>query len=154
MKKQNNSVSNWSIKGIVSVTILSAMLCTFNANANSKPSVGNAGTVKVVSENAVESLMYSNAGTKSEYNAKELVQADMANEIENWMNSETESNNPMVEEYNAKGFVQVDIADEIESWMNTNSKSNNGSIEEYNAKKFVHADMASEFESWLKNSDF
>lgn len=152
MKRQNNSVSNWSIKGIASVTILSAMLCTFNAN--SKPSVGNTGTVKVVSENGVESLMYSNAGTKNEYNAKEFVQADMANEIENWMNSDTESNNPMVEEYDAKEFVQVDIADEIESWMNTNSKSNNGSIEEYNAKKFVQADMANEFESWLRNSNF
>ena len=121
MKKQNNSVSNWSIKGIVSIAILSTMLCTFNANANSKPSVGNSGTVKVVSENGFESLMFSNAGTKNEYNSKEFVQVDIADEIENWMNTNSRSDNESIDEYNAKKFVQADLSNEIESWLKISS---------------------------------
>jgi len=154
MKKQINSVSNWSVKGIITVAILSAMLCTLGANANNKPAVPSAVTMKVESENAAESLMNSNAESNNEYKAEDFVNAEMALETESWKNIDAESNTEAVDEYSAKEFVQADMVNEIYRWMNSNSESNNESIEEYNAEKFVQADMANEFESWLKNSSF
>ena len=39
MKKQNSFVSKWSVKGIIIVTVLSAMFCTISAKATNKPKV-------------------------------------------------------------------------------------------------------------------
>src|SRR5665648_270293 len=107
MKKQINSVSNLSVKGIITITILSAMLSTFGANANNKPAVNNAVTMKVESENATESLMNSNAESSNEYKAEDFVKAEMTLEAETWMNIDAESNTEAVEEYRAKEFVQA-----------------------------------------------
>ena len=156
MKKQINSVSNLSVKSIISVAILSAMLCTFNVKANNKPSVAqNTATIEK-SENKVESWMNSNIETN--YNAVEIykpaefVQSDMANEIASWMNSDDATENIAVEEYKATEFVQSDMTNEIASWMNTGNTAENNAVEEYNAANFVQADMTLEIESWMKSS--
>ena len=158
MKKQIKSVSNWSIKGIITVTILSAMLCTFSAKANNKPSVAiNAANVER-SENGVESRMNINAETNFEfvekYNAVEFVQADMAVEIETWANNDVWINNNAVEKYNAAEFVQSDMAIEFDCWLKSNIENSDVTIEaeQYNAAEFVQADMARETESWMNNN--
>jgi len=115
MKKQINSVSSWSVKGIITITILSAMLCTFSANANNKPSVASNTTGVEISANSIESINE----TIEKYNAAEFVQADMANEIDSWMNSNDEYSDLLIgSKYQAAEFVQADMALEIDSWMN------------------------------------
>ena len=137
MKKQINFISNWSFRGIIVVTILSAMLCTFNAKAGNRPSTAlNAVKVEMKSENGFENRKNSNPKTNStaveaelelqiEYNAEEFVEAEMALEIGSWMNSNAETNNEAVEaelalkiKYNAKEFVEAEMAFEIASRMN------------------------------------
>ena len=120
MKKQINSVSNWSVKSIITVTILSAMLCTFGANANNKPAVANAVTMKVESENTTESLMNSMAERTNEYKAADFVQADLVSEIGLWMNENPENSDILIDagQYKAAEFVKADMTFEVENWMN------------------------------------
>lgn len=126
MKKRINSVNSWSVKGIITVTILSAMLCTFSAKAYNKPSAAvKAVNEAVKSESGVESLMNNDFKANYEaeqYNAGEFVEADMALETENWMSTNAETNyEPVLQvEYNAKEFVDAELALETESWMNQN----------------------------------
>jgi hypothetical protein len=151
MKKQVSLVSNWSIKGVITITILSAMLCTFGAKANNKPSVAlNATTIE---------KLETNLETVDKYNAAEFVQSEMENEIANRMISNEEVSNvgfETVEGYNSGEFVNADMAREIETWTNSDSEISNGTIEagQYNAGQFVQAEIEHEIESWMNNSRF
>jgi len=156
MKKQINFVSNLSVKGIISVTILSAMLCTFGANANNKPAVGNAVTMKVESENATESLMNNYAESSNEYKAEDFVNAEMTLESETWLNINSETSDIAIdaEQYKAADFVQADMISEIDLWMNEIPEYSDIAIEaeQYKAADFVKADMTSEIENRMNNS--
>src|ERR1035437_7777792 len=124
MKKQINSVNSWSVKGIMTVTILSVMLCTFSAKAYDKPTAAvNTINVNIKSENEAEALMNNDALTKIEtaqYNAEEFVEADMALETECYMIGDAGLDSKM-EEYNAENYVKTDMALETENWVNANS---------------------------------
>ena len=151
MKKQVSLVSNWSMKGAITITILSAMLCTFGAKANNKPSVALNATTIEKSETNLE--------TVDKYNAAEFVQSEMVLEIANRMISNEEVSNvgfEAVEEYNSGEFVNADMAREIENWTNSDSDISNGTIEagQYNAGQFVQAEVEHEIESWMNNSRF
>lgn len=151
MKKQINSVSSWSVKGIITITILSAMLCNFSANANNKPSVASNTTGVEILENRVESINES----IEKYNAAEFVQADMALEIESRTMSSEEIFNAALEteQYQAGQFVKADMANEIDSWVNSSDEYSDLVIEaKYQAAEFVQADMALEIDSWMNNS--
>ena len=153
MKKQINSVSSWSVKGIITITILSAILCTFSANANNKPSLASNTTGVENSENRIESI---NEAIEK-YNAAEFVQADMALEIESLTNSSEGILNVALEaeQYQAYQFVKADMANEIDSWMNSNDEYSDLVIDaKYQAAEFVQADMALEIDSWMNNSGF
>jgi hypothetical protein len=157
MKKQINSVNSWSVKSIITVTILSAMLCTFSAKAYDKPSAAiNTINVNIKSESETEGLMNNDALTKIEaaqYNAEEFAEDELAYETEcyllgdDWMDSVTE-------QYNAENFVETDMALETENWVNSNSETNSEPIlvGEYNATDFVDADMALETDNWMNNN--
>ncbi|MCX6239852.1 MAG: hypothetical protein NTY07_20280 [Bacteroidia bacterium] len=160
MKKQNSFVSNWSVKGIIIVTVLSAMFCTTSAKATNKPTVAlNAITLDMKSENGVESLKNSITESNSEvmeaeYNAKEFVEADMELEIESWMNSNTETNNEVAEtiqapqiEYKAEEFVEAEIVNEIQSWINTSSYWND-------FETFDNVDVTGMIGSWINSSSY
>lgn len=121
MKKQINSVSNWSVKGIISVTILSAMFCASELKANNKPSVALNNVA--ISEDTEEKLL--------------------GNKIESWMNSHTywvnasdldeasemksvnTVNHPCINDSSCKKEKQLsdeaEIVNAIESWMNSSS---------------------------------
>lgn len=159
MKTQINSMNNWSVKGIITVTILSAMLCAFGAKAGNKPSVAlKAVNVELKSENrgesGINSFTESNNESVEKYNAAEFVQAEMALEIESRMNSNEEINNITIEaeQYHAEKFTNADITLEIDNWMNDNDEIDNKAIEEYNAAEFVQAEMTYEIKSWMNNS--
>jgi hypothetical protein len=123
MKKQINFFSNWPVKSIITVTILSAMLCTLNAKADNKPlPAANTVNVEMKSESGVESLLDSNVKTEIEamqYNAEEFVAAEMALEAECWMNGDVESDIKAAK-YNAEEFVKEEMALEKENWVNQN----------------------------------
>ena len=157
MKKQIKSVSSRSVKGIITVTILSATLCAFGAKANNKPAVAiNAVKVEMKSENGVESRMNSIAEINNEaveqYNAGNFVEAELAFETESWMNSGDETNYEAVQ-YNANEYVEAEMALETESMMNSNVGNNNEAVQ-YNAEEFAEADLALEIESWMNNNCF
>ena len=155
MKKQINSVNNWSAKGIITITIMSAMVCGFGAMASNKPTVAsNAAKVEMNSDNSLESLVNSYAKTVDKYNAFEFVQSEMSSEIENRMNSneeiDIESNN--VEQYKAEEFAQADIALEIDNWRYSDAVNDSNTIERYNAAEYVQDDMAQEINSWMNSN--
>lgn len=151
MKKQINSVSSWSVKGIITITILSAILGTFGANANNKPALASNTTGVEISENKVESI---NEAIEK-YNAAEFVHADMALEIESLTNSSEEILNVALEaeQYQAGQFVKADMANEIDNWMNSNDEYSDLLIgSKYQAAEFVQEDMALEIDCWINNS--
>ncbi|NEW83137.1 MAG: hypothetical protein GZ094_12325 [Mariniphaga sp.] len=153
MKKQLNSVSSWSVKGIISITILSAMLGTFSANANNKPSLALNSSGVEISENRIESI----SEAIEKYNAAEFVQADMALEIESrTMRSEEIFNVALeAEQYHAGQFVKADMANEIDSWKNSNDEYSDLVIQsKYQASEFVQADLDLEIESWMNSNGF
>jgi len=158
MKKQINSVNSWSVKGIITVTILSAMLCTFNAKAYDKPSAAiSTINVNIKSGSEAEGLLNNDALTKieaSQYNAAEFVEEELAFETECYMSDNAGLDNE-VEGYNAANYVETDMALETGNWVNANSDTNSEPVllNEYNAKNFVDADMALETENWLNQSD-
>lgn len=155
MKKQVNSVNNWSAKGIITVTIISAMLCGIGAKASNKTTVAsNAVKFEMKSENSAESCVNSYAGTVNKYNAFEFVQSEMASEIENQMNRNEEVNIVSIEaeQYKAEEFVQADAELEIDNWMYCNTENDNNAIEKYNAQEFVQAEMTHEINSWMNNN--
>jgi len=157
MKKQINSVSNWSVKSIITLTILSAVLCTFGAKANNKPSVAiNAVNVETKSGTGVESGMNGIAeisdGAIEEYNAANFVEAELALESDSWMNSNSESDIEAVP-YNAQEYVDADLALETESWTNCDAEIQNDVVL-YNAEEYVKADLELETQGWLNNSSF
>src|SRR5665647_3280558 len=125
MKKQINFVSNLSVKGIISVTILSAMLCTFGANANNKPAVGNAVTMKVESENATESLMNNYAESSNEYKAEDFVNAEMTLESETWLNINSETSDIAID---AEQYCSASIAMSLVSELIFNHVSDSSVI--------------------------
>jgi len=157
MKKQINSVNSWSVKSLITVTILSAMLCTFSAKAYDKPSAAiNKINVNIKSESETEGLMNNDALTKIEaarYNAEEFVEDDLAFETECYMSGDDWMDN-VTEQYNAENFVETDMALETENWVNSNSETNSEPIlvGEYNATDFVDADMALETENWMNQN--
>jgi hypothetical protein len=134
MKKQISSDRKRSFRGIISVTILSAMLCVFSAKADNKSSVtSSAKTCELSSENGVKNCMDMNAETnyealeaelsqEAEYRADVFVESDMELEYETWMNSFFELDDeaviaeitlPVV--YNAKDFVDAEMALEVQN---------------------------------------
>ena len=155
MKKQINSVNKWSAKGIITVTIMSAMLCGISVKASNKSTVAsNALKVEMKSENSFESRINSYAETANKYNAFEFVKSEMASEIENRMDSSDETNFVSIEseQYNAEEFAQADIALEIDNWMYRNAENDINTIEKYNADEFVQDEMAHEINSWMNNN--
>jgi hypothetical protein len=155
MKKQINPINNWSAKGLITVTIMSAMLCGIGAKASNKPTVAsNAVKVEMKSENSDESLVNSFAETIDKYNAFDFVQADMALETEGSINRAEEINIVSIEteQYRAEEFAQADIALEIDNWMYRNSENGNNAIEKYNAAEFVQTEMSHEINSWKNNN--
>src|ERR1035437_9146350 len=154
MKKQINSVNSWSVKSIITVTILSAMLCTFSAKAYDKPSAAiNTINVNIKSESETEGLMNNDALTKIEavqYSAEEFVEDELAFETECYMSGDDRMNSEAAE-YNAENYVETDMALETENWVNSNSETNFEPIlvGEYNATDFVDADMALETDNWM-----
>jgi len=161
MKTQFNSVNSWSVKGIMTVTILSAMLCTFSAKAYDKPSAAiNTINVNIKSESEAECLVNNDALAKIEaplYSAEEFVEDELAFETECYMIGDAGMDGE-VEEYNAENYVEADMALETENWVNANSDTNSGInpepvlLDEYKAKDFVNADMALETENWMKQN--
>ena len=157
MKKQINSVNSWSVKGIITVTILSAMLCTFSVKAYDKPSAAiNTINVNIKSESETEGLMNNDALTKIEtaqYSAEEFVEDELAFETECYMSGDDRMNSEAAE-YNAENFVETDMALETENWVNSNSETNSEPIlvGEYNATDFVDADMALETDNWMNHN--
>ena len=153
MKKQINSVNSWSVKGIITVTILSAMLCTFSAKAYNKPSATtNTINVNMKSDNEVDVLLNNEALTKIEavqYNAAEFVEEELAFETECYMSFDA-GMDIGAEEYNAAGYVETDMALETENWVNENSEPL--LVVEYNAKNFADADMTLEAETWINQN--
>ena len=153
MKKQINSVNSWSVKGIITVTILSAMLCTFSAKAYNKPSATtNTINVNMKSDNEAEGLLNNDALTKIEaaqYNAAEFVEEELAFETECYMSGDS-GMDIGAEEYNAADYVETDLAIETENWVNGNFEP--VLVGEYNAKDFVNADMALEAENWINQN--
>lgn len=156
MKKQIKSVSIFSVKGIITVAILSAVLCGFEASANNKPSAAiSAVKIEVKSANEVESLMISDAELKLEsvqYNADEYVKAELALEIEGVMSGSDEFNYDAAQ-YNANLFVEADMAVEEESWMNSNACSND-EVVQYKAEQYAEADLVLEIETWMNNGSY
>ncbi len=123
MKEQIKSVRSWSFKGIITVTIFSAMVYTFSASANNKPVVINVAVVEksaIGVEIPINSIAENSYEAVEEYKAAEFVHADMASEIENWENGNAENNNVSIEagQYKAAEFVKAEMAQEIECWMN------------------------------------
>jgi hypothetical protein len=156
MKMQINPINNWSAKGLITATIMSAMLCGIGANASNKPTVASSTAVKVEMKSAknIESLENSFAETVNKYNAFEFVQADMALETEGSTNSAEEINIVSIEaeQYHAEEFAQADIAVEIDNWMYSDAENENNTIEKYNAEEFVQDEMAHEINSWMNNN--
>ena len=155
MKKQMNSLNNWSAKGLIAVTIISAMLCGIGAKASNKSTVtSNAVKVEMKSENRVEGMVNCFAEALDKYNAFEFAQADMALETEARINSSEEINIVSIEaeQYHAADFAQADIAIEIDNWMYLNTGNDNSVIEKYNAAEFVQDEMAHEINSWMNNN--
>ena len=155
MKKQINSINNWSAKGLITVTIISAMLCGIGAKASNKSTVAsNAVKVELKSENSAESWLNGYANTVNKYNAFEFVQTDMALETEGLINSSEEINilSTEVEQYHAEEFAQADIAVEIDNWIYRNAENDSNTIEKYNADEFVQDEMSHEINSWMNNN--
>ena len=167
MKKQNNIISNLSVKGMITIAILSAMLCTFNAKANSKPPRAlKLINVEMESKNAGDNPLLSNSEALSEafeavkYNADEFVQADVALETESWISH----NNGAREEtakHSAEQSVPAEMALEIvdrdlgDSNLDSSTYVFEPSIEiGYHASEFVESDMATEINNWNINSGF
>jgi hypothetical protein len=157
MKKQINSVNSWSVKIVLTVTILSAVLCTFTAKAYDKPSVAiNTINVNVKSESEADGLMNNDALTKIEaaqYNAAEFVEDELAFETECYMLGD-DGMDSEAELYNAENYVEADMVLETENWVNANSETNFEPVllSEYNAKDFVDADMALETKNWINQN--
>ena len=155
MKTKINSINNWSVKSIIAVTILSAMFCGIGAKASNKPTVAsNAVKSEMKSENSADSWINGFAGTFGKYNAFEFVQAEMAFETKNQLNSNEEINIVSIEaeQYKAEEFAQADISLEIDNWMYLNSESDNKAIGKYNATDFVQTEMTHEINSWMNNN--
>ena len=129
MKKQIYSDHAWSFKSIITVTILSAMLCAFSAKADNETSVTlNAVTNELKTGNGAKDCLGANTETnfdalevelfqEVEYNAVNFVNSEMALEFETWMNSDFESYNEetiaditLPFEYNAKDFIDAEMA--------------------------------------------
>ena len=153
MKKQINSVSNWSAKSIMTTAILSAMLCSFSAKAYDKPSAAiNTINVNMKSDSEAEGLLNNDALTKIEaaqYNAAEFVDEELAFESECYMSGDAGIDSG-AEEYNAADYVESDMKLETENWVNGNFEP--VLVGEYNAKDFVNADMALEAENWINQN--
>lgn len=139
MKKQIKSVSNWSVKGIITVTILSAMLCTFGAKAINKPSLSeNNYSEAMQPENVIEDWMNSETywGAPSE-----IAEVELSNSISQWMVSGS---------YWGIGTQLRDETEnlsEIEPWMNSN-RYWGGSITSRHMKKTLP------IESWMTSTSY
>jgi len=117
MKTTTYKIGNVMRSIIASLIILASFSGIANGGNSSKEAV-NAETVFLIEE----------------YNAKNFVDAEMALEIQNSMNTTSETNNEVVE---------AEPALQIAALMNIN---------EYKAEKFVDAEMALELESWMNKS--
>ena len=112
MKKQINPVSNGSVKSIITVAILSAMLCTFSVKANNKPSLAvNVDVAEMQSENIIENWMNSETywGANSE-----MVEVELDNSISQWMVSGSYWGN------GTPVYDETENLSAIEPWMNSN----------------------------------
>jgi CRISPR/Cas system-associated endonuclease/helicase Cas3 len=167
MKKQINSISNLSVKGMITITILSAMLCTFDAKANSKPSrASKVVNVEMESKSTGDKPLLSNSAALIEavesvkYNADEFVQADVALETKSWISRNAEAMNETAK-YSAEGSVLTDMVIELRDWNNGDALVEDPTdlVEPpieigYHASEFVENDMATEINSWNSNSGF
>jgi len=128
---------------------------------------------KLIEEPALEAEAIGNIA----YNAHEIADAEMAMEIESWMNSGVETNREVAEpaielealistiKYNAQEFVDAEMANENQNWLKINEETNIETIDaelasqmkvwisapKYNAKEFAEAEMAAEIENFRNN---
>jgi hypothetical protein len=167
MKKKINSIGNLSVKGMITITILSAMLCTFDANANVKPlKVSKAVNMEMELKSAGDNPLFSNYEALSEavetvkYNAEEFAQTEIALETESWINRNAKAMSENAK-FSAEGSVLSEMALEIQ-------RSNHGDVNiydttdvveppieiGYHASEFVDSDLATQINSWNLNSGF
>lgn len=126
MKTTTYKTGNMMRSIVASLIILASLQVISKGENSDKKAIG---IVENESTLQVESWM-----SNLVYYAQEFAAAEMAIEIQNSMNTTSETNNEAVE---------AELALQIEPLMKNT---------EYNAKEFVEAEMASETESW-KNSN-
>jgi len=170
MKKQNSIISNLSVKGMITISILSAMLFTFNANnakANSKPPRAfKLVNVEMDSKNAGDLPLFSNSEALSEaveavkYSADEFVQAEIALETQSWISRNAEAKDEAAK-HSAEQAVQTEMTLETQdnNLGDANLDSTTYVVEPsikigYHASEFVDSDMATEINNWNSKSGF
>ena len=112
MKKQINTVSNWSVKGIIAVTILSSMLFNFEAKGGNKSSLAkNEDAQLMQSGNIIETWMNSDTywGAPSE-----IKEVEPMNLISQWMVSNSYWG------IDTQIWTETENLSVIEPWMNSN----------------------------------
>ena len=128
---------------------------------SSKPNIMGDPEVELEIEIEIESTLQI-----EEYNAREFVNLELDDEIQNWMNSTIETTMEVVnaaltlqiKEYNAREFVDLELDNEIQNWMNSTIETtmevvdaeSEFQIQGYNANEFVDAEIALEIENWMQ----
>ena len=116
MKKQINSVSNLSVKGIFTLIVLITTLCSLGVRGNNKPSlVLNTDAEEMESENRIESWMNTNSFWIGSSDVDEEAEIESDNSVEQWMVSDSFL-------FVGKQFPdEAETVNEIQSWMNSSS---------------------------------
>ena len=121
MKKQIKSVSNWSVKGVIGVTVLSAMLFASESKANNKPSVTlNTEVLSAAEEGKllgtkIESWMNSHTYWVGASDLDEAIEIKSVNTVNpGSVNNLSGAKENLLSD-------EAEIVNVIESWMNSSS---------------------------------
>jgi len=167
MKKQNYIISNLSVKGMITITILSAMLFTFNAKANGKPPRAfKVVNMEMDSKKPGDLPLFSNSEALNEaveavkYSADEFVQAEIALETQSWISRNAEAKDEAAKR-SAEQAVQTEMTLETQdsNLGDANLDYTTYVVEPsfeigYHASEFVDSDMATEINNWNSKSGF
>ena len=156
---KNKQLSESKTMDLANPAIIAEVKRPFNS---SKPNIMGDPEVELEIEIKIESTLQI-----EEYNAREFVNLELDDEIQNWMNSTIETTMEVVDaaltlqikEYNAREFVDLELDNEIQNWMNSTIKTtmevvdaeSEFQIQGYNANEFVDAEIALEIENWMTN---
>ena len=131
MKKQIKSVSNWSVKGVIGVTVLSAMLFASESKANNKPSVTlNTEVLSAAEEGKllgtkIESWMNSHTYWVGASDLDEAIEIKSVNTVNpGSVNNLSGAKENLLSD-------EAEIVNVIESWMNSSSYWNDLGISDY-----------------------